>query len=209
MMSRIHLYKDRLAIGTLALFNVLVHLWVYDNLEFHRDELLYFSLGIHPAFGYATVPPLIGWIASLMQLFFGYSLFAVKLFPALLGGALVVFSTKISKELGGGFYAQVLTGISIVLLPVAMRAFHLFQPVPLDLFFWTLFLYYTLRFVNTENKKYLWYLGVVGGVALLNKYLIVLLFLSLLFSIVFSAHKSIFRNRSFYGGVLIGMLIFL
>jgi hypothetical protein len=56
-----------LTITVIALFSVLIHLLVYRNLEYHRDELLYFSLGLHPAFGYATVPPMIGWIAWLMQ----------------------------------------------------------------------------------------------------------------------------------------------
>jgi hypothetical protein len=47
----------------LALFTVVIHLIFSYNLEFHRDELLYFSLGQHPAIGYATVPPMIGWVA--------------------------------------------------------------------------------------------------------------------------------------------------
>jgi 4-amino-4-deoxy-L-arabinose transferase-like glycosyltransferase len=68
----------------LVLFNICIHLLVINNLEYHRDELLYFSLGQHPDFGFATVPPMIGWIAWLMQNVFGNSLFAVRLFPALL-----------------------------------------------------------------------------------------------------------------------------
>lgn len=202
-------FKIEMAIGTIAIFNVLVHLLVFDNLEYHRDEFLYFSLGIHPSFGYATVPPLIGWIASLIQQLFGYSLFAVKVFPAVLSGAMVILISKIARELGGNDYARILSGIAIVFLPVAIRAFHLFQPVPIDLFLWTLFLFYTTRFVNSKNDKYLLYLGAVAGIAMLNKYLIALLILTLLASFIFSPHKSIFRKISFYKGLLIGLLIFL
>lgn len=54
-------------IGLLASINVIVHLLFSFNLDYQRDELLYFSLGLHPAFGYATVPPLIGWVAWAMQ----------------------------------------------------------------------------------------------------------------------------------------------
>ncbi len=98
----------------IGVLNISIHLLVVDNLEYHRDELLYFSLGLHPDFGYATVPPLIGWIAMVMQTIFGYSLFAVKLFPALLSGVLVWLAARITKELGGSSYAQILTAIAIL-----------------------------------------------------------------------------------------------
>ncbi len=51
----------------MALFSVAIHLLVANNLEYNRDEMLYFTLGQHPAFGYASVPPMIGWIAWLME----------------------------------------------------------------------------------------------------------------------------------------------
>ncbi|PSR15116.1 MAG: hypothetical protein DA408_01490 [Bacteroidetes bacterium] len=89
----------------IAFFNILIHLLVFDHLEYHRDELLYFSLGLHPAWGYATVPPLTGWLAAAMAGLFGYSLFVVKLFPALLSGVLVVLMAAITRELGGQRYA--------------------------------------------------------------------------------------------------------
>jgi hypothetical protein len=193
----------------LALFNIVFHLVFYNNLEYHRDELLYFSLGLHPAFGYATVPPLIGWIAAVMQFIFGYSLFAVKLFPAVLSGVLVILSSKICKELGGKIYAQILCALAIVFMPVGIRAFHLFQPVPVDLVLWSLVLYYTLRYVNTEKNKYLLILGALLGVALLNKYLILLLIIALLISLVFSVHRKVFSVKSLYLSAGITMLILL
>lgn len=87
-------------IGLLALLNAAIHLYFSNNLEFHRDELLYFSLGQHPALGYATVPPLTGWVAWLMQNLFGFSIFAVRLFPALMGGLMVFLVSAMAKELG-------------------------------------------------------------------------------------------------------------
>lgn len=116
----------------LGLFNVIIHLLVVDNLEYHRDELLYFSLGLHPDFGYATVPPMIGWIAALMQSIFGYSIFAVRFFPAFLGGVLVWLSARITRALGGSSYAQILTAIALMATPFSLRTFHLFQPISID-----------------------------------------------------------------------------
>ncbi|NOY37662.1 MAG: glycosyltransferase family 39 protein [Chlorobi bacterium] len=201
--------RNTLIIYGLGLTNILFHLVFYNKLEYHRDELLYFSLGLHPAFGYATVPPLIGWIASFMQMISGYSLFAVKLFPALLSGAFVIISTFITKELGGKSYAQILTAIAVMVMPVSMRAFNLFQPVSTDLFFWTLITYYVLRYVNTQKEKYLIITGAVSGLAMLNKYLVALYLLALFSTILFTGHRIIFKKRSFYIGLFAGLIIFL
>lgn len=193
----------------MALFNVVFHLLYFDNLEFHRDELLYFALGLHPDFGYATVPPLIGWLAALLQFVLGYSLFAVKLFPALMSGVIVWLATRIAKEVGGGSYAQILTAVVIIFMPATLRTFHLFQPVHLDMLFWTLLCFYSLRYVNSKHDKYLVYLGVIAGIGMLNKYLIALLLASMLVSIAFSSYRTVFTKRAFYKGLLIGLVLFL
>lgn len=102
----------------IALLNIAVRLLIYDTLEYHRDELLYFSLGHHPAFGYASVPPLIGWISWLMQNVFGSNLFAVRLFPALLGGVMIFIVASMARELGGTRYSSILaaTGLSVFII---------------------------------------------------------------------------------------------
>lgn len=201
--------RHRLIIGSLALFNVLLHLAVIDNLEFHRDELLYFSLGLHPDVGYASVPPMIGWIAALLQNLLGHSVFAAKAFPALLSGFFVILASAVTRELGGKMYARILTGIAIIIAPFTLRTFHLFQPVHLDLIFWTSLLYLTIRYTNTRNDKLLLIIGAGFGLAMLNKYLVALLLAALLISIFFSPYKDVFRKKEFYWGLLLGLLVFM
>jgi hypothetical protein len=198
-----------LPIFFLALFNIAVHLVIVNNLEYHRDELLYFSLGQHPDFGFATVPPLIGWAAWLMQHIFGFSLFAVRLLPALLSGLLILLVAEIARELGGSHYSRNLAGIGITISGFALRTFSLFMPVYLDVIFWTLIIYITIRYLNTSSGKYLIMFGIVAGLSLLNKYLIGILFLSLAIVIPFTDNRSLFRNRNFWFGILAAVLIFL
>lgn len=198
-----------LIIISLAVFNILLHLLTSFNLEYHRDELLYFSLGKHPAFGYATVPPLTGWIAWLARTLFGNSLFAVRIFPALGSGLIVFLVAHIAKELGGSGYSRILAGIGIIVSIVGLRTFLMFQPVYLDLLFWTLSFYLIIRFINTQSGKYLILFGICAGFALLNKYLIGLLF-GLIFIIVpFTKHRTIFRNKYLWYGILAGFIVFL
>src|SRR5512133_3034334 len=98
----------------LALFNVAIHIAVAGNLEYHRDEMLYFVLGTHPAAGYATVPPLTGLLAWVVQNLFGFSVYAVRLFPAIAGGIMVLLVSGIAKELGGSRYASVLSATGFI-----------------------------------------------------------------------------------------------
>jgi hypothetical protein len=193
----------------IALLNIAVRLLVFDNLEYHRDELLYFSLGHHPAFGYASVPPLIGWISWLMQHIFGNTLFAVRFFPALLGGVMVFIVASMARELGGTRYSSILavTGLSISIF--FMRSYFLFQPVHIEIFLWTLCIWLIIKFINTGKERFLIFFGIAAGFALLNKYLSGLLFTGLLLIIPFTKFRNVFRNRSFWIGIIAGGLIFL
>ena len=193
----------------LAISNIAIHLVFNGNLEYHRDELLYFSLGRHPDFGFATVPPMIGWIAWFMQTLFGYSLFAVRLFPAVMSGIMVLVVSDLARELGGKKYAMALAATGFMISIFALRTFLLFQPVHLDLLFWTFTFYLIVKYINTEDDKYLLIFGIVAGLSLLNKYLIGFLFVIILVIIPFTVHRKIFRKKMFWYGILAGGVIFM
>jgi hypothetical protein len=193
----------------IALLNIAVRLLVYDNLEYHRDELLYFSLGHHPAFGYASVPPLIGWISWMMQNVFGNNLFAVRLFPTLLGGAMIFIVASIARELGGTRYSSILAAIGLSISIFFMRTYFLFMPVHIEVFLWTLCIWLIIKFINTGKDSFLIYFGIAAGFALLNKYLSGLLFTGLLLVIPFTKYRDVFRKKSFWIGIVAGALIFL
>jgi len=193
----------------MALFSVAIHLLVANNLEYNRDEMLYFTLGQHPAFGYDSVPPMIGWAAWLMEHTFGYSLFAVRLIPALLSGVMVILVAAIAGELGGNSYAKVLAGIGFLISVFALRTFSLFMPVYIDIVFWTIIFYLIIRYVNTYSGKMLILLGIVAGLSMLNKYLIAILFLSLLIVIPFTEYRKMFRDKFFWYAIAGGFLVFL
>ena len=163
----------------MALFSIFIHLSIANNLEYHRDELLYFSLGMHPAAGYASVPPLTGWIAWLMQNIFGYSVFAVRIYPALLSGAI---------DIPGCFNGQGAWRIKVCLLSFSlgllisicfMRTFMIVSACLIEIFLWTLAIYMIIKYINTQNDKFLILFGIIAGLALLNKYLAGMLFIGL------------------------------
>jgi hypothetical protein len=193
----------------IAALSVVMHLAVYNTLGFHRDELLYFSLGTHPSAGYASVPPFTGIMAYFMIHLAGSNLFSARLLPALLSGVLVVLAAGITKELKGGPYARILAAIGILVLPINMRGFYMFQPVFFDVFFWTLIFYIALKWMNTGKDRYISLLGIIAGLALLNKYLVLLLFFSFALALPFTRYRALFRNRALYLAVLLALLVFL
>lgn len=198
-----------IVIFLLAILNVGLHLYVSDNLEYHRDELLYFSLGLHPAAGYATVPPMIGWIAGIIQGIFGNSVFAVRLFPAVMSGVMVYLVAAITRELGGSGYARILAATGFLFSIIGLRAFLFFQPVHIDVFVWTLIFYLIVKYINTSSDKFLLLIGITAGAGLLNKYLPGLLILTLLLIVPFTRYRTIFTRRKFWIGLLAGFIIFL
>jgi len=203
------LKKTDLVIALFALFNILIHLAVATNFEYHRDELLYFALGMHPAAGYETVPPIIGLTAWLVQSLFGYSVFAVRLVPAFASGLMVWLVARIARELGGSKYSEILAMTGFIVAGFALRTFVMFQPVFIDVVFWTLLFYILIRYVNTGDDRYLIYLGIVAGFALLNKYLVGILYAGLIVIIPFTRYRTVFQKRKFWIGMLCGFLIFL
>jgi len=198
-----------LVILAIALFNIAGRLLVHNNLEYHRDELLYLSLGQHPDFGYATVPPLIGWISWLLQHIFTESLFAIRLFSSVLGGVLIFLTASMAKELGGSRYAAILAATGLTVSGFFMRTFFLFHPVHLEIFLWTLCLLMVIKFINSGRNSFLIYFGIAAGFALLNKYLAGLLFLGLLVIIPFTRYRNILSNKHFWFGLIAGGLVFL
>ncbi|HEV7349813.1 glycosyltransferase family 39 protein [Telluribacter sp.] len=201
--------KTPWSVWLLALFSVALHLSFYPNLEYHRDELLYFSLGKHPAWGYASVPPFIGLLAWLVQTLVGSSVFAVKLVPALMSGVMVLLGAFTARELGGRTYSMILTSIGLIVPPLMLRAFFLFQPVFLDIFFWTLAFYWLIRYLNTESGRYLYLLGATAGLGVLNKYLMVLLVLSMIAAFLLSPRRRLLHTIHFYGALLLGFVLVL
>jgi hypothetical protein len=194
-------------IFSLALFKIAFHLYFYDMLEPHRDELLYFSLGTHPASGYASVPPMIGILAFLLMKTIGFSAFAIKILPAILGGIMIWLTAKITEELGGNWFAQLLAALGIFIAPIFVRPFYLYQPVCFDIFFWTLIFYFVIRYLNTRQNNYLLYLGIAAGFAILNKHLVVLQLGSLFIAFLLSSERKVLVQKSFGFAILFCLII--
>lgn len=195
-----------LTIG-LAIFKLLIHLLTGSNYELHRDEMLYFSMGSHLSWGFASTPPFISFLGFIVKSIFGYHEFAVKLFPALFGSFLVILIALFIKEIGGTLTGIFFGCFAFILSTAMLRSSSLFMPVIFEFFFWTLFLYFVLKLIHRQDPKYWIWIGISFGLAFLNKYSILILAFSTLIAILISEHRKLLFSKYVIYGSLLGLLI--
>lgn len=197
----------KMAILFVSMAAVSLHLLFSGTLGYHRDELLYFTLGNHPAMGYATVPPFTGWIAWLIIHTSGYGLFAVRLVPAILSGIMVLLMADMARLMKGNRSAQLIAAIAGLGAILFLRAFYMFQPVAFDILFWTMSSWFLLKYISTRHPSMLLWFGFITGVGFLNKYLILLWLVALLLSIPFSSYRKIMFTRPFLAAGAIALTL--
>ncbi len=190
----------------IAALSLLIHWFTYDILGFHRDELLYLALGRHMAAGFWSNPPLIGLISLVSQLLPGDPLLTTRILPAFAGAVLVVVVGLTTRELGGGIYAQVFACLSITLSLLILRGFSMLQPVPFDILFWTLILYWMLRYIKTEKPVFLILMGIGLGLGIMNKYMVLFLALGLIVSATLTPHRKLWINKYTWFAALITLI---
>ena len=91
--------------AAIALAVVALELALAGRYGYHRDELYFLACGRRLAFGYVDQPPLTPLIGRLATTLFGNTTTAIRVFPALSLGAMVVLGALIARELGGRRFA--------------------------------------------------------------------------------------------------------
>lgn len=175
--------------------------------ELHRDEYLHLDLGKHLAWGYSSVPPITGIISYIISLL-GNSMFWVKFFPALFGALTILVVWKSVEELEGSLFALILASVGVT-FSVLVRINTLYQPNSLDFLLWTVLFWIILKYINSEENKWLYFAAITFALAFLNKYNIGFLLLGLFPALLLTRHRVIFRNKHFYFAMIISIIIIL
>ena len=190
-----------------ASVNLLVHGLTYDNFELHRDAYLYYAQSEHLAWGYVAVPPAVAVIGKTATMIFGNTVFGLRFFPALIGSVNLLIIGLAVRELGGRKTAIILASFAYLLSPAYLHVNAMFQPVAFNHFFWLLSAYLILVMVK-RNKPKMWiWIGIVFGLAFLNKYSILFFMAAFALSLLFSAQRTLYISRYFILSVALGLAI--
>lgn len=190
-----------------AAVKLMMHFLTNTNYELLRDEMLFFNMGEHLSAGYATVPPVTGLLAFLMNRIFGFSVFGIRFFPAIMGAASIIIIGKFVRELGGGLPALIIACISYLLAPGFLLTGTLFTPNSMEELIWLLIMLVTFRMVKNEKPELWIYIGILTGIGFLNKYSILFLVAAILLSFIATGKWRFLISRYLLAGIITGMVI--
>jgi hypothetical protein len=186
---------------------VAVELALAARYGYHRDELYFLACARHLAWGYVDQPPLVPAVARLAMDLFGSSVVGLRIFPALAGGATVVITAAMARELGGGRRAQTLGALAAATSVQVVATVHLLSTAAFDLLFWSAITLLVVRLLRSGNDRLWLAVGAVAGVGLLNKYNVAFLLAGLVVGLLASGRARTLLSPFALGGAAMTLAI--
>jgi hypothetical protein len=196
-------------VGTVAAAFVVLELALSARYGFHRDELYFLACARHLAWGYVDQPPLVPATAWLSTHLFGISPTAVRVVPALAGGATVVITALMARELHGGRKAQTIGALAAATSPQVVGAFHLLSTTSFDMFFWAAICLVFLRIMRTGDQRLWLSIGLLSGIGLLNKFNVAFLLFGLATGLLLARRGRMLLSPWVWGAAGIALLVWL
>ena len=175
--------------------------------ELHRDEFLHLNQADHLAFGFISVPPFTSLVSKIIFLLDG-SLFWIRFFPAFFGAMTVIVTWLIVESIGGNLLSKILVSFALV-FSVLIRINILFQPNSFDILAWTTVFYLLIKYVETEQSKWLYFLSLVITIGLYNKYNLVFLLIGLLAGIILTQQRIWFTKIPIWKALMLVAILIL
>ncbi len=151
-----------LAISLIAVALHAATAWRYG---YFRDELYFIACSKHLAWGYVDQPPLVAfaaWLAGTAH----YQLIALRALPVFAAGLTVYLVVQLTRELGGGRFAQTLAGVATLLMPAYLLLGNTLTTSSFEPFSWTLALYCSIKIVRAPASSALLWAALAAAIAL-------------------------------------------
>jgi Dolichyl-phosphate-mannose-protein mannosyltransferase len=189
-------WSDRVPVlaWVIAAVFVAVELAVSGRYGFQQDELYFLVAGHHLAFGYVDQPPLAPLLTRITGIL-GVSPTAIRIIPALAGGALVVMAARLAALFGAGRFGRVLAALIMACAPVLSAAMHIGNTTPLDLLAWTTVVLCVTTALLRHKPRWWLGAGVAAGLGLESDNLVILLLIGLALGILVSEHRAVLGTR--------------
>lgn len=174
---------------------------------YHRDELYFLRAGRHLDWGYVDQPPLTPLMARLISAIAPESLTALRLPSALAAGLVVLLTGLIARELGAPRRAQLLAAACMAVSALLLAVGHLLSTATFDLLAWTAISWLVVRVLLGGDQRLWLAIGLLAGVALLNKTLVAFLAVSLVIAVLVAGPRDILRSRWLWLGAVIAVAV--
>lgn len=174
---------------------VAIHAVCLNQYGIFRDEFYYIACSKRLAWGYVDHPPLSIFVLALVRRLFGESLIAIRLVPVAAGAATLFCTGWLTREMGGGRYAQSLAMTSVLFAPVVLGIDHYYSMNALDILFWAIAMCLYCVALRSGALRVWLLLGVTLGLALLNKHSVLWLIAGLTTGLLSTSHRRSLRTR--------------
>jgi 4-amino-4-deoxy-L-arabinose transferase-like glycosyltransferase len=201
-----HSERVPLLVWVIALAFFAVELAVSGRYGFMQDELYFIEAGRHLAFGYVDQPPLTPLLDKTTDLF-GVSPIAIRIIPALAGGAVVVLAARFAALFGAGRLGQIVAALVMACSPVLIGADHVGNTTPIDLLAWPAVLLCAATALLRDRPRWWLGAGVAAGLGLEDNNLMLLLLIGLAVGIFLSTYRGVLATRWPWLGAGIAALI--
>jgi 4-amino-4-deoxy-L-arabinose transferase-like glycosyltransferase len=195
------------ALLVLAALRLLLHTLTNGQYGFHRDELATLDDARHLAWGYVAYPPLTPFVARVALALLGTAPAAVRIFTALAQCVVMVMAGLIARELGGGRRAQIVAAMAVAVSPISLVEGHLFQYVSFDLLWSVLAVYFVIRLLRSDNKRWLIAVGAAIGLGLMTRYTIAWLVAGLAVGFLLTPARKLLMDRWLIAGAALALVI--
>jgi hypothetical protein len=175
--------------------------------ELQRDEFLHLNQADHLAWGFISVPPFTALIAVIINLL-GGGLFWIRFFPALYGALTIIVTWLIVEAIGGTLISRVLAASALV-FSVLLRLNMLYQPNSFDILVWTIIFFLLIRWVQSANSKWLYFLALTIALGFYNKYNVLFLIGGLTIAVIFTEQVKLLFKSSFWLALLLAVALLL
>jgi Dolichyl-phosphate-mannose-protein mannosyltransferase len=211
LFSRKSLTSTTAFLAYLALADFLVHMPFVGNYGYFRDELYYIVSGTqHLSLGYVDFPPLIAYVAALLNPISNDSLISMHVVSTFVEALLVFMTGMIARELGGGRKAQLLAAVSTLAMLTFLAGALEFSPNFFDQLWWSMLAYLVIRIVKRREPKLWFVVGLVIGIGLLTKLTIFLFVGTMLLSfLAIPSTRKYLRSKWIVAGGLLSFLLIL
>ena len=146
-----------------------LHMALARGYGYFRDELYFLDCGRHLDWGYVDHAPLIGLVARA-ALALGGSVYALRVFPAVAAGVLVVLAGLLAHRMGGGRFAQGLAALAVLVAPIYLGTDSILSMNAFEPLFWMGCVLVLLLILEGGSRRLWLVFGALMGLGLKNKH---------------------------------------
>lgn len=199
-----------LLIATLAVVTLFtaLRLWLAASLDFRSDEAYYWTWSHQRVLSYLDQPPMIAWFERLGQLIFGDTTLGARFAQIAALPLIELLLADIARRRAGSWNAALFVVLALeCTLNYGVTAVVVEPSVPL-LLFACLFLWALDRLDDRRDPRWWLLVGVAAGLALLSKYIALLLVPAVLLLLLSWPHRRSLATPWPYLAALIAVALF-